>query len=188
MDTSGGKSHPMTTSSRPAAGSAAPAAASGRSIIALVVIGIATAAAAGLGGVAAASAQSTYGALELPPYAPPAWLFGPVWTVLYVMIAISGWQLWRAAQASGRGSGLHWSRAMTWWTVQLVLNAAWTPIFFAGDRYGLALVEIVVLLAAVLTTIAVAWRVRRSAAWLLVPYAAWVAFATALNAGIVVLN
>ena len=162
--------------------------ASSRSLLALAVIALATAAAAGLGGVAAASAQSTYNALELPPYAPPAWLFGPVWTVLYVMIAISGWQLWRAAQAATPESGLHWSRAMTWWTVQLVLNAAWTPIFFAGDRYGLALIEISVLLAAVLTTIAVAWRVRRSAALLLVPYAAWVAFATSLNAGIVILN
>ena len=170
-----------TTSERT---SSAAAPTSRRSIVALVVIGLATAAAAGLGGVAAASAQATYTALELPPYAPPAWVFGPVWTVLYVMIAVSGWQLWRAAQARGAW----WSTAMTWWSVQLVLNAAWTPIFFAGDRYGLALAEILVLLAAVLTTIAVAWRVRRSAALLLLPYAAWVAFATALNAGIVVLN
>ena len=163
---------------------AAPRATSPRSLLALTAFGVAVAAAAGLGGVAAASAQSTYAALDLPPFAPPAWLFGPVWSVLYVMIAASGFLLWRSAQASGRA----WSGALTWWVAQLVLNAAWTPIFFAGDRYGLALIEISVLLAAVIVTIAMAWRVRRSAAWLLVPYAAWVAFATALNAGIVVLN
>ena len=161
-----------------------PPAFSTRSLLALGGFAVAVAIAAGLGGVAASSAQSTYDALELPPFAPPAWLFGPVWSVLYVMIAAGGFLLWRTAQASGRS----WSTALTWWGVQLVLNAAWTPIFFAGDRYGLALVEIVVLLSAVLVTIGVAWRERRVAAVLLVPYAAWVAFATALNAGIVILN
>jgi tryptophan-rich sensory protein len=74
------------------------------------------------------------------------------------------------------------------WTAQLLLNLAWTPLFFAADLYTVALVEIVVLAAAVALLIAWSWRRSRVAAWLLVPYLAWVCFATALNAGIVVLN
>jgi translocator protein len=139
----------------------------------------AVAAVAVLGGLASASAPETYRALDLPPYAPPSWLFGPVWTVLYVMIGISGWLLWRAGG---------WGAALTAWAAQLVLNLAWTPLFFASERYGWALVEIVVLWLAIVATIVLAWRVSRPAAWLLVPYLGWVTFATALNAGIVVLN
>ena len=134
---------------------------------------------AGLGGLAAAGSQATYRALELPPYAPPSWLFGPVWSVLYVMIGVAGWLLWRAGG---------WDRVMWLWTAQLLLNLAWTPLFFAADLYAVALVEIVVLAAAVALLIAWSWRRSRVAAWLLVPYLAWVCFATALNAGIVVLN
>ncbi|WP_028658499.1 TspO/MBR family protein [Nocardioides insulae] len=132
-----------------------------------------------LGGLAASGSSQTYRSLELPPFAPPSWLFGPVWTVLYVMIGVAGWLVWRAA---GAGPGL-WA-----WIVQLLLNLAWTPLFFASDRYGWALVDIVVLWVAVLVTMVLAWPVSRSAAWLLAPYLAWVGYATALNAGIVVLN
>lgn len=95
------------------------------------------------------------------------------------MIALSGWLVWRA----GGGWG-----ALGWWVAQLVVNAAWTPFFFAADRYGWALVDIVVLLGLVVATVVVFRRHSAPAAWLLVPYAAWVAFATALNAAIVVLN
>lgn len=132
-----------------------------------------------IGGLAASSSSATYRALELPPFAPPSWLFGPVWTVLYVMIAIAGWLLWRA------GAG---PVALGLWVAQLLLNMAWTPLFFAADRYGWALVDIVALLVAVVATIAAGRRASPAAAWLLVPYAAWVGFATALNAAIVVLN
>lgn len=134
---------------------------------------------AAVGGLAAGSAGSTYRDLDLPPFAPPSWLFGPVWTVLYVMIGIAGWLLWRA-----RG----WDAAVTVWAAHLVLNLAWTPLFFAANRYTLALVDIVVLAVLILSLIALAWRRSQVAAWLLVPYAAWVCFATALNAAIVVLN
>jgi translocator protein len=150
-----------------------------RSGLALAVFGLAVLVVASLGGLAAADARSTYEALDLPSYAPPAWLFGPVWTVLYVLIAVAGWMVWREV-------GL--DRSIAVYAVQLVLNGLWTPIFFAGDRYGLALVEIVALLAAVLATIVLFRSRRRAAALLLVPYAVWVAYATALNAGIVVLN
>ena len=134
---------------------------------------------AGVGGLAASSAQATYRALDLPPFAPPAWLFGPVWSVLYLFIAVAGWLLWRA-----RG----WDGVLWLWAGQLVLNLAWTPLFFSADRYVLALADIVLLDVAVAALIILAWRTSRVAAWLLVPYLAWTCFATALNAGIVVLN
>src|SRR6476646_4352767 len=129
--------------------------------------------------VAVAGSQATYRALELPPYAPPSWLFGPVWTVLYLMIGVAGWLLWRAGG---------WDRVMWLWVAQLVLNLLWTPLFFAAGLYTVALVEIVVLAASIALLVAWSWRRSRVAAWLLVPYLAWVCFATALNAGIVVLN
>lgn len=150
-----------------------------RSALALACFALAVAAAAALGAVAATSAKDTYAALDLPPFAPPAAVFGPVWTVLYVMIALAGWLVWREV-------GL--DRSIALWAGQLVLNALWTPIFFAGDRYGLALVEILVLLVAVAATIALFARRSRVAALLMVPYVAWVAFATLLNLSIVVLN
>lgn len=132
-----------------------------------------------VGGLAASSSAATYRDLDLPPFAPPSWLFGPVWTVLYVMIAVAGWLAWRA------GAG---PAALAVWVVQLLLNLAWTPLFFAADRYGWALVDILALLVAIGVTIGLFARRSPVAAWLLVPYAAWVAFATALNFAIVVLN
>ena len=132
-----------------------------------------------VGGLAAGSAAQTYRALELPPFAPPSWLFGPVWTVLYVAMAVAAWLVWRE-------SG--WNRALTLWSVQLVLNLAWTPLFFSAGWYAAALVDIGALLVLVALTIVAAARSSRLAAGLLVPYLAWVAFATALNAAIVVLN
>ena len=134
---------------------------------------------AAVGGLAAGSAGRTYAALELPPFAPPSWLFGPVWTVLYVMIAVAGWLAWRS-------SG--WSLALTLWSAQLVLNLAWTPLFFAADLYVWALLDIVVLLGLVAWTAAAFRRTSGFAAALMVPYLLWVGFATALNAAIVVLN
>ena len=132
-----------------------------------------------VGGLAAGSAGQTYRALELPPVAPPSWLFGPVWTVLYVMMAVAAWLVWRETG---------WSRALTLWSVQLVLNLAWTPLFFAAGLYAVALVEILVLLVVLAATALAFRRTSTTAAWLLGPYLAWVCFATALNAGIVVLN
>lgn len=140
---------------------------------------VAVALVAGVGGLAAAGAQATYRALELPAYAPPPWLFGPVWSVLYVMIGVAGWLLWRAGG---------WDRVLWLWVVQLVLNLAWTPLFFAADLYTVALAEIAALAVAVALLIAWSRHRSRAAAWLLAPYLAWVCFATALNAGIVVLN
>jgi tryptophan-rich sensory protein len=120
-----------------------------------------------------------YAGLAKPSFNPPGWVFAPVWTVLYVLIATVGWRIWRAAR--GR-----WPMRL-WWA-QLVLNFLWSPIFFSAHQIGLALLVIVLLLVAILALIAVGWRQHRLASWLLVPYAAWVAFASVLNAEIFMLN
>lgn len=132
-----------------------------------------------VGGLAAGGSREEYQSLDQPAFAPPGWLFGPVWTALYVTIALAGWLVWRQVGID---------RAMAPYAVQLVLNACWTPLFFAAGWYGAALVEIVVLLAAIGVTIAMFARRSKPAALLLVPYAAWVAFATCLNAAIWWLN
>lgn len=151
----------------------------GPSIVVLLGHLAAVAVVAGVGGLAASGSRETYAALDLPPYAPPGWLFGPVWSVLYVLMALAAWRVWRAGG---------WDRAQVVYGVQLLLNLGWTPLFFAADLYVLALVEIVVLLGALAATVVLFARRDRVAAGLLLPYLAWVAFATALNAGIVVLN
>ncbi|HEX5742181.1 MAG TPA: TspO/MBR family protein, partial [Pilimelia sp.] len=126
-----------------------------------------------LGSLAASDSGATYAALRRPAWAPPSWLFGPVWTVLYATIGVAGWLAWRRV-------GL--SRAMVPYGVQLVLNAAWTPVFFGADAYGAALAVIIALWLAILATVAVFWRVARAAALLLLPYLGWVTYAGALNA------
>ncbi|MEU4220271.1 TspO/MBR family protein [Actinoplanes sp. NPDC026623] len=141
----------------------------------LLGFGLAVLCTAVVGSLAATGSKAEYASLEQPAWAPPSWLFGPVWTILYVLIAIAGWLVW---QRTG------WTRALTVYAVQLALNAAWTPLFFAAGRYGLALVEIMVLWVLILATIVLFWRTSRLAAALLVPYLAWVSFATALNAAI----
>jgi tryptophan-rich sensory protein len=113
-----------------------------------------------------------YAELEKPSWNPPNWIFPLVWTPLYVMIALAGWRLWRRAPRSA---------AMAWWCVQLALNAAWSWLFFGRHAIGGALVDIIALCAAIGATIAAAWPRDRVAAGLLIPYWAWVSFATALN-------
>ena len=147
--------------------------------LALLAYGAASTAVAVIGGAAASSSAETYERLELPSFAPPSAVFGPVWTILYVLIAVSGWLVWRRV-------GL--DSSMVPYVVQLVLNALWTPLFFAAGWYGVALVEILLLFSAVAWTIA-AFRTRSAiAAVLLLPYLGWVGFATALNASIWWLN
>jgi tryptophan-rich sensory protein len=123
-----------------------------------------------------------YASIAKPPWTPPPWLFGPVWTLLYLMMGVAAWLLWlRRSEAAGR-------RALWLFLAQLALNFAWTPAFFGLRSPGLALAIIVALAVAIVATIAAAWRVRRTAAALLVPYLAWVSFATALNLSIWRLN
>ena len=120
-----------------------------------------------------------YAGLTKPSFNPPAWLFGPVWTVLYILIAVAGWRVWQR----DRGG---WPMKL-WWA-QLALNFLWTPVFFGAHQIGLAFLVILLLLAAILGFIATAWGQDRVAAWLFVPYAAWVAFASLLNGSIWMLN
>jgi tryptophan-rich sensory protein len=123
-----------------------------------------------------------YADLRKPSFNPPNWIFAPVWTVLYVLIAISPWLVWRRT---------HWTdgrRALTWWFAQLTLNAAWTPVFFGLHRVALALAIIACLLVAIAGTIFAFRRHHGFAAAMLLPYLAWVAFATMLNASIWWLN
>ncbi|MER6639623.1 TspO/MBR family protein [Streptomyces microflavus] len=129
---------------------------------------------AGAGAAATGDAGSTYSALDKPAWAPPGWLFGPVWTLLYGTIAVAGWLV---ARRPGPGR----RPALVAWAVQLALNALWTPLFFAAEQYGAAFLDISLLLAAVVSTVLLAARVDRRASWLLVPYLLWVGYAAALN-------
>lgn len=140
-------------------------------------------AAAGIGGLATApNVDGWYRALEKPSWTPPGWLFGPVWTALYLAMAVAAWWVWT------RGEGAARRRALGLYLAQLATNALWSPVFFAWHRPGWALVVILVLLVLVAATTAAFFRIGRLAGWLLVPYLAWVAFATVLNHGIWRLN
>ncbi|MFI7021906.1 TspO/MBR family protein [Micromonospora sp. NPDC049900] len=146
---------------------------------ALAGFAAAVTAAAVIGNLAAVGAADEYRSIEQPAWAPPSWLFGPVWTVLYVTVALAGWLVWRRV---GFGP------AVLAWAVQLVLNAAWTPLFFGAGQYGLAFAEIVLLWLAIGVTVLLFRRVSTAAAALLLPYWAWVTFAAALNYSIWRLN
>lgn len=120
-----------------------------------------------------------YAALAKPAFTPPAAVFAPVWTALYVAMALAAWRVWRSAGYSG---------AMVLWLTQLVLNAAWSWIFFGLHQPGWALVEILCLLAMLGATTAAFFRHDRVAGWLMTPYLAWVGFASVLNAALWWLN
>jgi len=125
---------------------------------------------------AVARPDGWYAALAKPPFNPPNWVFAPVWSLLYVMIAVAG------ARTYERAGGF------ALWLAQMALNFAWTPAFFLLHRPAVALAIVVALLFVILAFIRTRWTADRVSALLFVPYAAWVAFATLLNAAIVVLN
>jgi tryptophan-rich sensory protein len=133
-----------------------------------------TAVAAAVGGVASRSAAGFYATLDRPTWAPPGWVFGPTWTVLYLLMATAAWLV---ARTGGPGSGA----ALTLYVAQLVANAAWTWLFFALRRGAWAFGEVLLLLALVALTLVAFWRVRPVAGVLLLPYLTWVSFATALT-------
>jgi len=123
-----------------------------------------------------------YSSLTRPAWTPPNWLFAPVWTILYLAIAVAGWLVWRGLP----GSHLH--AAVFIWVAQLVLNACWSWLFFGLHQPGYALVDILLLFALIVWFIAAAAPVSAVAAWLFVPYSLWVGFASALNLAIWHLN
>jgi translocator protein len=157
----------------------------GRSMLVLAAFIVVCFAAAG-GGSLATTPQTVsggwYGTLDKPFFTLPASVFGPLWMVLYLSMAVSAWLVWRREGFSGAQA------AMALFSAQLVLNLLWSVIFFGLEAPGLALVEIVALWTAILLTILAFSKISRPAGWLLVPYLAWVSFATALNAGIWWLN
>lgn len=123
-----------------------------------------------------------YRQLAKPPFNPPAWIFGPVWTLLYILMGVSAWLVWRRP-------GLPAAQyPLLLFAVQLILNGAWSWIFFGFHRTGLALIDILLLWAAIAATLLSFWRIRRTAAVLLIPYLLWVTFAVYLNASLWRLN
>lgn len=138
----------------------------------------------GLGSLATIGGVRTwYPTLVRPSFAPPDWVFGPVWTLLYLMMGTASWLVWRAGADRPEVRS-----ALILYLLQLGLNLAWSWLFFGLHRPGLALIEILALLALILWTMLRFAPISTAAAWLLVPYAAWVMFATVLNAGFWWLN
>lgn len=139
-------------------------------------------AAAGIGGAASVQAGAFYADLVRPGWAPPSWVFGPVWTVLYALMGIAAWLVWRVG-------GFRAARtALTLFIVQLVLNASWSWLFFGWHRGALAFADIGLLWALIVATLVAFWRIRPLAGALLVPYLLWVSFALALNYAVWQLN
>jgi tryptophan-rich sensory protein len=141
-----------------------------------------TFACAAIGAVASAQAGTFYLQLHRPPWAPPAWLFAPVWSALYFLMAIAAWLVWRA-------HGFHRARAaLSLFVLQLAANAIWTWLFFVWRQGALAFAEILLLWALIAGTVVAFWRLQPLAGMLLVPYWAWVTFACALTFAIWKLN
>lgn len=123
-----------------------------------------------------------YAGLVKPSFNPPAYVFGPVWTILYVAMAVAAWRIWLTPPRPRRRA------ALVWFFIQLALKAAWSPLFFGLEQPRLALGVIVALLLALAIAMVKFWPLDRPAGLMLTPYLAWVAFATALNGAIVALN
>jgi tryptophan-rich sensory protein len=130
--------------------------------------------AAGIGAIASAQAGSFYTQLARPDWAPPPGVFSPVWTTLYTLMGIAAWLVWREKAKTRRG-------ALTLFVVQLVVNGLWSWFFFRWQMGAAAFADVLLLLVLIVATAAAFWRVRPLAGLLLLPYLAWVAFATALT-------
>lgn len=137
---------------------------------------------AAIGGAASIQAGTFYTQLIRPDWAPPPTVFGPVWSVLYALMGIAAWLVWRVAGFRGARSEL------TLFLVQLALNALWSWLFFAWHRGSLAFADILLLWALIVASVICFWRIRPLAGVLLVPYLLWVTFASALNYSVWQLN
>jgi tryptophan-rich sensory protein len=138
--------------------------------------------ASAVGAVASIQAKSFYGELLQPAWAPPPWLFGPVWTVLYGLMAIAAWLVWRSG-----GFRTH-PIALSVFLGQLVVNALWSWLFFVWHLGAWAFANTVLLWILIMATLICFWRVRPLAGVLLLPYLLWVSFASALNYALWQLN
>ena len=146
-----------------------------RDILGLIGWLAVTFAAAFVGARASIEARDFYAELIQPAWAPPAWVFGPVWTGLYALMAVAAWLVWRSA-----GPRVH-RTALTLFIIQLAVNALWSWLFFAWKLGALAFAEVVLLWLLIVATLLAFWRVRPLAGILLVPYLLWVSFAAVLN-------
>lgn len=135
-----------------------------------------------IGAAASVQAATFYATLAQPSWAPPATVFGPVWSVLYVLMGIAAWLVWR------RGGWAAQRRALTVFVAQLALNALWSWLFFGWHLGAAAMLDIVVLWVLIVVTVAMFWRARPLAGVLLLPYLAWVTFASVLNYAVWQLN
>ena len=144
-------------------------------VICLIISGIG-------GAITASSVETWYQALEKPIFNPPDWVFAPVWTLLYIIMGIAAWRVWRlrSFEATGKALGV--------FALQLGFNLAWSFLFFGLQRIDLALVEIVILLVAIIVNAIMFRRIDRLAGLMFVPYTAWVTYATILNASLWLLN
>jgi tryptophan-rich sensory protein len=131
--------------------------------------------AAAIGGAAVANAGAFYEGLARPDWAPPSWLFGPVWTVLYLLMGIAAWLVWKAE--GFRSAAI----PLTIFIAQLVVNALWSWLFFASGKGALSFADIVLLWVLIVATIVTFRSVSPLASWLLTPYLLWVSFAAVLN-------
>lgn len=120
-----------------------------------------------------------YQALAKPAWTPPNWLFGPVWSVLYIMIAVAGWRVWRAGGIAP---------PLIVWAINILANGLWSYLMFGQQQIGLAFADITVVWLTIIGFIVLAWPVDRIAAMLFVPYLIWVSYASALNFAIWRLN
>lgn len=123
-----------------------------------------------------------YRSLRKPPQTPPSWVFGPVWSLLYTLSALSVWRVWLRPPSRARRA------ALTLWAVQHGLNAAWSPLFFGAHRPRTALVDLALMVPTAVAYTAVAAKVDKPAAMMIAPYVGWLGFATSINAGVVALN
>jgi translocator protein len=167
---------------RAGAGPITPGTKRGR-LFGLLVFLVIVVAASAIGSVFTSLGQPEwYDTLRKPEWTPPGWLFGPVWTALYLAMAIAAWRVWTRTGWAGL------RRPLGIFFAQLVLNVAWSGIFFGLRMPGLAFFEIVLLAVAIAATLVAFGRVSRLAGWLMVPYLLWVLFAAALNLSIWQLN
>lgn len=134
-----------------------------------------------IGGLATSSSVKTwYPEIVKPSWNPPASLFGPVWTLLFILIGVSAWRVWLTGQ--------FWGAPAAIFGVQFVFNLAWSWLFFAQHRPDWAFLDIVVLWLSIVAMLVTFWRIDRPAGWVLVPYLLWVSFASILNFSIWMLN
>jgi translocator protein len=154
-----------------------------RDVLGLAVFLLLCLVASGIGGaITAGSVGTWYPTLEKPPFNPPDWVFAPVWTLLYIFMAVAGWRVWRTPPSAARRN------ALLLFAVQLVLNVLWSLLFFGLRSIGMALVEIVTLLLAIIATTVIFWRLDRLAGALFAPYVLWVGYAAVLNFSLWLLN